>query len=72
MGLRLSEGVDLATLAIKTGFCPSLPLIAPLEKQGLLARDGAWLKTTREGRLVLNALVDAVSAALRQTETPQY
>lgn len=66
MGLRLREGLNLATLAAKTGFGPALKIIAPLEEEGLLQRDGDWLRATRHGRLVLNALVEAVAVALEE------
>jgi putative oxygen-independent coproporphyrinogen III oxidase len=67
MGLRLREGLDLAVLSAKTGFSPALQVIAPLEAEGLLQRDGDWLKTTMRGRLVLNALVEAIAAGLEET-----
>jgi oxygen-independent coproporphyrinogen-3 oxidase len=67
MGLRLREGLDLAVLSAKTGFSPALQVIAPLEAEGLLQRDGDWLRTTMRGRLVLNALVEAIAAGLEET-----
>jgi putative oxygen-independent coproporphyrinogen III oxidase len=67
MGLRLREGLKLAVLSAKTGFSPALQIIAPLEAEGLLQRDGDWLRTTMRGRLVLNALVEAIAAGLEET-----
>ena len=69
MGLRLREGIDLSALAAKTGFSPAFQVIAPLEEDGLLERDGDRLKTTTQGRLVLNALVQAVAVALEERVT---
>ena len=70
MGLRLREGVDLRNLVAKTGFSPTLEVVAPLEEEGLLKRDGDWLRATRQGRLVLNALVAAIAAGLEERATP--
>jgi putative oxygen-independent coproporphyrinogen III oxidase len=64
MGLRLREGLDLRALAAKTGFSPLFQAIAPFEDEGLLGRDGDWLRATSQGKLVLNALVQAVAVAL--------
>ena len=46
MGLRLREGLDLGALAAKTGFSPAFRALAPLEDEGLLGRDGDWLRAT--------------------------
>ena len=46
MGLRLREGLDLGALSAKTGFSPAHQVIAPLEDEGLVERDGAWLRAT--------------------------
>jgi oxygen-independent coproporphyrinogen-3 oxidase len=64
MGLRLHEGLDLRKLAANTGFRPAPQVIAPLKDDGLLERDGDRLKATRQGRLVLNALVETITAGL--------
>ena len=69
MGLRLREGLNLAALAAKTGFGPALKVIAPFEEEGLLQCDGDWLTATRDGRLVLNALVEAIAAGLEERAT---
>ena len=70
MGLRLREGLDLSALSAKTGFGPALEVVAPLEEEGLLKRDGDWLRATRQGRLVLNALVEAIATGLEESATP--
>lgn len=72
MGLRLREGLDVNRLAAQTGFRPAAQQIAPLDGEGLLHCDGDWLRPTHQGRLVLNALVEAVAAALEETQEPQY
>lgn len=71
MGLRLREGLDLSALSAKTGFGPALEVVAPLEEEGLLKRDGDWLRATRQGRLVLNALVEAIATGLEESATPR-
>ena len=70
MELRLREGLDLSALSAKTGFGPALEVVAPLEEEGLLKRDGDWLRATGQGRLVLNALVEAIAAGLEERATP--
>ncbi len=71
MGLRLREGLDLGRLAAKTGFGPAPQAIAALENERLLQRDGPRLKATPRGRLVLNAIVEAIAATLEETKAPQ-
>ena len=70
MGLRLREGLDLSALSARTGFGPALEVVTSLEVEGLLERDGDWLRATRQGRLVLNALVEAVAAGLEERAIP--
>jgi len=72
MGLRLREGLDLARLQARTGFCPPIRVISALEGDGLLCREGSRLHTSSRGRLVLNALVEAIAASLEESGTPQY
>ncbi len=74
MGLRLREGLDLRGLAAGTGFSPAPADIAALEGQGLLRREGDWLKATPEGALVLNALIGVIASGLREGDgrAPQY
>ena len=62
MGLRLTEGVDLDRIArLAGGDAPiDLPAIALLERQGLLAREGARLRATETGALLLDGILRAV------------
>jgi oxygen-independent coproporphyrinogen-3 oxidase len=69
MGLRLREGLDLSDLSAKTGFGPALEVVAPLEEEGLLRLNGDRLSTTSQGRLVLNALVEAIAVGLEERPT---
>ena len=58
MGLRLSEGIDLARLAELSGSDPlDRDAVVRLADQGLLAIDRERLRATPAGRLVLNALL---------------
>jgi len=62
MGLRLSEGIDLARHDTLAGRAIGGDKIAGLESLGLLRRDGARLTATRSGRRVLNALITELAA----------
>ncbi len=62
MGLRLSEGIDLARHDTLAGRAISGDKIAGLESLGLLRREGARLATTHSGRRVLNALIAELAA----------
>jgi len=62
MGLRISEGIDLARYAGLAGRVIADGKIADLESLGLLRRDGARLAATRGGRRVLNALIAELAA----------
>jgi oxygen-independent coproporphyrinogen-3 oxidase len=64
MGLRLSEGLELLELSEKSGYSIAAPEIAALEEEGLVTHDGRYLRVTRRGRLVLNAIVKAAVARL--------
>ncbi len=64
MGLRLSEGVDLARIAV-LGQCPidaviDMKAAATLESQGLVARNCTRLRATDTGLPVLNAILAAL------------
>jgi oxygen-independent coproporphyrinogen-3 oxidase len=62
MGLRLSEGIDLARLAaIYSGILDQERMEA-FEVEGLLARSGTRLAATPKGRLVLNRLILELAA----------
>ncbi|HXG78998.1 MAG TPA: radical SAM family heme chaperone HemW [Methyloceanibacter sp.] len=62
MGLRLSEGIDLARLAALGGRALDEERIGALYSQGLLKRNGKRLSATPEGRLVLNRLILELAA----------
>jgi oxygen-independent coproporphyrinogen-3 oxidase len=66
MGLRLVEGIDPARIAGLNGRVPSRSSVADLVASGHLAPVGAdgRLRPTRDGRLVLDAVVLALSRAL--------
>jgi oxygen-independent coproporphyrinogen-3 oxidase len=59
MGLRLAEGLDLARIAALAEGPPPLEpkALARLEAQGLIVRDGAWLRVTDMGMPVLEAIL---------------
>jgi oxygen-independent coproporphyrinogen-3 oxidase len=61
MGLRLSEGIDLARLAAIGGVLDRERIDA-LEVEGLLARNDTRLAATPKGRLVLNRLILELAA----------
>jgi putative oxygen-independent coproporphyrinogen III oxidase len=62
MGLRLSEGIDLARLGTIGGRVPDEARVGALVKDGLIVQNGNRLAATRDGRLVLDALVAALAA----------
>jgi putative oxygen-independent coproporphyrinogen III oxidase len=62
MGLRLSEGIDLARLASLAGSALDEARISALESEGLLARRDTRLAATPKGRLVLNRLILELAA----------
>jgi oxygen-independent coproporphyrinogen-3 oxidase len=57
MNLRLSEGIDLQTFRARWNVVPGESRIAPLEQLGLVICDGARLRATSRGRLVLNRVI---------------
>jgi oxygen-independent coproporphyrinogen-3 oxidase len=60
MGLRLSEGVDLAALRGRYGIDlweRHAPALAPVLEAGLLERAGSRLRLTREGFLIANEVM---------------
>ncbi len=59
MGLRLAEGVDLAGIAARTGVDRLIDAaaVARLELRGLVATDGARLRVTDSGILLLDAIL---------------
>jgi putative oxygen-independent coproporphyrinogen III oxidase len=62
MGLRLSEGIDLARLAAINGSALDEGRISLLESEGLLRRNDTRLAATPKGRLVLNRLILELAA----------
>jgi putative oxygen-independent coproporphyrinogen III oxidase len=62
MGLRLSEGIDLARLEAIGGRLPHEARVAALEQDGLVIRHGDRLAATAEGRLVLDWLIAELAA----------
>ena len=64
MGLRLSEGLDLATFRRLTGLTPMVSVLNDLAAQGLLMVEADHVTATRSGRMVLNRLVYELSSAL--------
>ena len=68
MGLRLSEGIDLADWAKKfptplTQFLPKDRLIR-LQKEGYIAVEEKTLRATRTGRQRLNAILGYLLASM--------
>ena len=63
MGLRLSEGIDVALLERR--FARPLvdqPMVDRLVGHGLLQRDGSRLSTTQAGRLLLDSILAEIAA----------
>jgi oxygen-independent coproporphyrinogen-3 oxidase len=57
MGVRLSEGLDLADYGARWGTLPSPSRIAALEEAGLVTLGHNRLTATPRGRLVLNSVI---------------
>ncbi|MGA7323182.1 MAG: radical SAM family heme chaperone HemW [Rhodomicrobium sp.] len=64
MGLRLREGISLRALQAKTGYNVPLAEIEALEEESLLRRENDRIRTSRRGRLVLNAITEKLANAL--------
>jgi oxygen-independent coproporphyrinogen-3 oxidase len=62
MALRLTEGLDLERLSVLSGRAIDATRLDALEGDGLLARNGAQLKATPSGRLVLERLILELAA----------
>ena len=64
LGLRLSEGLNLAALEVETGLervkVISQKTLESLESEGLMECSSDSLRTTPRGRLVLNAVIEAL------------
>jgi putative oxygen-independent coproporphyrinogen III oxidase len=72
MGLRLSEGLDLDRLAVRSGLQPKAQVVQELSDAGLIERLGAGrrLRASRSGRIILNAVVLQLAAALEPAAAP--
>lgn len=57
MNLRLTEGIDLERWQSRWGVAPNTAQIVALADAGFLVQEGAILKATPKGRLVLNAVI---------------
>jgi oxygen-independent coproporphyrinogen-3 oxidase len=62
MGMRLSEGIDLARFAMIGGRALDEARIASLAEDGLVRRNGGRLAATPKGRLVLDRLIVELAA----------
>ncbi len=62
MGLRLSEGIDLARLAVIDGRALDEERLSALAGEGLIRCNGGRLAATPKGRLVLNRLILELAA----------
>ena len=60
MNLRLTEGLDLSAYEKRWSMRPALEKITPLVGHELLTLSGDVLRTTPQGRLVLNAVIAAL------------
>jgi len=57
MGLRISEGIDLARHAALGGQRLNIERIVSLEALGMVKRQDGRLSTTNAGRLLLNQVI---------------
>ncbi len=57
MGLRISEGINLARYERLAGHPPDHENIAHLVEIGMAEQDNGYLRATREGRAVLNSVI---------------
>jgi putative oxygen-independent coproporphyrinogen III oxidase len=64
MGLRLSEGLDLADLHRLAGVRPRAEAVARLARHGLIECKGARIRVMPAARLILNAIVVELARAL--------
>jgi oxygen-independent coproporphyrinogen-3 oxidase len=62
MALRLSEGLDLSAYAARWGAVPAKDAVDRLASDGLVSLDGARLRATTRGRLVLNSVIAELAA----------
>ncbi|HEU0159871.1 MAG TPA: radical SAM family heme chaperone HemW [Hyphomicrobiaceae bacterium] len=64
MGLRLSEGLDLADLHRLAGVRPGAEAVARLARHGLIECEGTRIRVMPAARLILNAIVVELARAL--------
>ena len=64
MALRLAEGIDLGAYRKRWKVTPSSSRIADLSANGLITIEGARLRATARGRLVLNAVISQIADGL--------
>jgi oxygen-independent coproporphyrinogen-3 oxidase len=64
MGLRLSEGIDIARCERLIGGALDKVAVNELLQLGLIGVGGGRLKATAEGRLLLNALIARLTQSL--------
>tara|TARA_R110002124_G_scaffold9374_1_gene47966 strand:- start:1319 stop:1522 length:204 start_codon:yes stop_codon:yes gene_type:complete len=57
MGLRVSEGIDIGRYRALSGEDLPASKVNGLVSLGMIETDGKMLKTTRKGRLLLNAVI---------------
>ncbi|GAA6188575.1 radical SAM family heme chaperone HemW [Litorivita sp. NS0012-18] len=62
MGLRLTEGIDTERYAALAGQPLDAESLQHLDEIGMIEAQGTNLRTTREGRLVLNAILEKLLA----------
>lgn len=62
MNLRLTEGLDLAAYRERWGVTPPQDKIDQLAGLGLISIENGRLKTTLQGRLVLNRIIEELAA----------
>lgn len=67
MGLRLREGLDLERLRRITGYSLAAREVTALQGDGHLEREDSRIYVSKQGRLVLNAIINALAATLEQT-----
>ena len=58
MGMRLNEGIDLDILYSYGDFAPRSDVLDELKSLGMVTRDGNRLRTTPQGRLLLNSVIE--------------
>ncbi len=67
MGLRLAEGVDLGTVAAKSGHAEAMLVdseaVARLSRYGLVTQEGAQLRVLPDGMLLLDRILAEIVAA---------